>query len=139
MNPYGQDQYESRSRQGTNASTAGFSDYSSTTSIAFGNFGSLNNLNGNNNNRGIGGFSNDAFNSNNDSFGNGMLSIGSGIGGNAFSPRRDSGYGPSIYNNSPSVGFGNQFGDDRRGSRGAVSPYPHFLSGVVEDTSHSVC
>lgn len=65
-------------------------------------------------------------------FGNGMLGIGAGIGGNAFNPRRDSGYGPSIYNNSPSVGFGDQFGDDRRGSRGAVSPYPHLLSGVIE-------
>lgn len=109
----GIDEYGIRFRQGTNSSSnTGHSDYSSTTSIAFGSLN--NNSNSNSNIRGIGGFTNDGYNNdhqNNSAYGGG------------FNPRRDSGYAHSIYNNpaSPSVGFGAYAGEDRRGSRSAVS------------------
>lgn len=115
----GIDEYGIRLRQGTNASSTANSDYSSTALIAFGslNINDNNNTNFNNGNttRGIGGFNNDSANYN----GNDQNGFGGG-----FNPRRDSGYAPSMYNSSASLGFPNFADDDRRGSRSAVSHHP---------------
>lgn len=125
----GIDEYGIRSRQNTNMSnvttTAG-SDFSNT-SIAF---GTLNNINENNTSlKGVGGFSIDGYGNTGRNDQQQQQQAGNNttaFGGTAFAPRRDSGYGHSIYNNtlSPPVAIGN-FGptgsDERRGSRSAVS------------------
>lgn len=127
----GIDEYGIRSRQGTNTSSSGnISDYSSTTSITFGTTTASGATNGGNNgnNRGIGGFNGNDGLYNNDQ-GNFGAPEATGMGG--FNPRRDSGYGPSIYNSSHSAGIGSgggaYGGDDRRGSRSAVSKY-HLIT-----------
>lgn len=112
---FGGDAYgASRLRQTTNSTTGTISsEYSSNPStVSFG-------LGSAGRGLGIGGFANDGVfgPTPNDNAGPGGL-----LGGNnnAFNPRRDSGYGPSIYNNSPGIGFG-PLGGDRRDSRSAVS------------------